>query len=227
MARGGTSPRDLIAMNASRCKNRLLGLIACLLTLGVIVLAMRWCVQSRSVQLELMDKKVDVIFFRNFRVPTFDFRYKKLPKEYQLGKAVVIPPSAAWQKLASQLGIKRDVSEFPLAFAQTRRSKGGRELLVVAQLAHKFSGEGFFSGPGPEILMEMVTVEGYGTAAPNLVWSGSTHLGTMQGSCLYAGIPDAGNPSKVTFNIDTEGGYSKTVTMELLDNGSLQVMQKP
>ncbi|RBP39844.1 hypothetical protein DES53_109272 [Roseimicrobium gellanilyticum] len=214
-------------MSGSGTKKGLFSLVIGVLFLGAAVIVMKSCGQDHGGPLELMPGKADIVFFRNYRVPVLDFRYRTLAKKYDLGKAVVIPPSAAWQTLAGQLGIKREVSEFPLVFAQTRRSKGGRELLVVVQLAHKFSGEGFFSGPGPVINMEMVTVEGYGSATPRMVWSGSTHLGTMQGSCLYVGEPDAIDVSRFQFRVETEGGHGKTVIMELLDDGSLKTVHKP
>lgn len=208
-----------------------IGMIVCLLILGARVTSIPSCHQSKKGSSALMPGKADIVFFRNYRIPVLDFRYQRLDKKYSLGKAVAIPPSEAWQRLASELGIKRDVSEFPLAFAQARRSKGGRELLVVVQLAHQFSGDGIFSGPGPVILMELVTVEGYGTATPKMVWSGSTSLGSMQGSCLFAGEADGTDASKIQFNVETEGGsaaaYIKTVTMTLRDDGSLDTVHSP
>jgi hypothetical protein len=215
-------------MSTTHTKKGFLGVAAgLLLLLGTCVIAMRACQQDKSGHLTLMPVRADIVFYRNYRIPTFDFRYSRLDRKYDLGKAVVIPPSKAWLELAAQLGITRDVSEFPLAFAHPRRSKGGRELLVVVQLEHKLSGDGFFSGPSPVMYMEMVTVEGHGTATPKVVWTGSTSLGTMQGSCLYAGEADATDASKAIFKIETESGYRKAVVMELLDDGSLRVIHKP
>ncbi len=185
-------------------------------------------VQWKS-ETELVSKTDEIVFFRNYRNPR-DPRFKTLDRNtYRLGTASVIPPSETWQSLAESIGISGDVSVFPLVFADQLRAPGGSSFMVVAQLSHRFSGDGYLER-GPEIWMQIYSFEVCGESRLRLAWNGEFDLGTLQNACVFAGTashPDvtAGFSIKIEFGDNQTGKPSATrlVHCTLRNDGAIQI----
>jgi len=125
-----------------------------------------------------------------------------LPQSYQLGtKAYAKAPPAWWLKLVGEATIsdKWHPKDFPLAYAGEFKSKSGRNVLLVVQVSHAFSGDGILSrGPELYLIARMFSIEDAGL---KLAKEQAFRLGSMQYARLLAGKADG---RQIEFR--TEGG---------------------
>ncbi|MFM7180128.1 MAG: hypothetical protein ACKO2G_01485 [Verrucomicrobiales bacterium] len=137
----------------------------------------------------------EVVFSRNFMSPLFPEKegLHLLPDHYRLGsKAFAKSPPAWWLSLAKQQNLKEkwNCTDFPLAYAGQVETENGPALLVV-QVTHSFTGDGFFS-PGP-VLSLVAFLFAKEPSGARLVATETTTLGSggsFQFSRLHAGKPD-------------------------------------
>ncbi len=105
--------------------------------------------------------------------------------------------------------------------------------MVVAQLAHRFSGDGYLER-GPEIWMQIHSFAVGDENQLRRIWDGELDLGSLQNACVFAGTlnpPDA----PAGFSIKIEFGDNKTrepssthlVLCTLRDDGSVQIERPP
>ncbi len=104
--------------------------------------------------------------------------------------------------MGPDLGLKWNFDEFPVVFSGMLRAPGGRDLLVVAQLQHGFTGDGYWK-PGPEIFVHLASIRLDNAGPPVLVAEGRGNLGAMQYSVLYAG---KARPGGASFEMQVETG---------------------
>jgi hypothetical protein len=98
-----------------------------------------------------------MVFTRNFMVPQSPEKegYRLLPQQYRLGtKAYANAPPEWWLELVAEakIGDKWHPKEFPLAYVGEFKSKIGASELLVVQVSHAFTGDGFVR-PGPEVYL--------------------------------------------------------------------------
>jgi hypothetical protein len=98
-----------------------------------------------------------VVLTRNFMVPASPTKegYHLMPQKYRMGsKAYGRSPPDWWVKLAREAKVdpKWHKDDLPLAYAGEFKSKDGTNVLLVVELYHAFSGDGFLT-PGGEVYL--------------------------------------------------------------------------
>lgn len=157
--------------------------------------------ERREVHWEPVPK--GMILTRNFMVPKSPESegYKLAPSKFRLGsKAFAKKPPRWWREIAnkSKLDGENYLEIFPLAYAGEFVSSGGHRHLLVVQVSHSFSGDGYLS-PGPELHFIARVFQTDATAV-HLVAEAKQSLGSFQYSRLFSGEANAG---QVSFRADT------------------------
>jgi hypothetical protein len=179
-----------------------------------------------------------VVLSRNLLSPANPEKegFHLLPGRFRLGsKAFAKSPPAWWLDLAGKEGLeeKWKCSDFPLAYAGEVAMRSGRALLVV-QVTHSFTGDGFFS-PGPvlSLVAFLFSLEEGGArlVAEEKAALGAHSGGSFQFSRLQAGQAKEQN---ITFRMESGNSFDAgeiTTTRELhlvvLPEGGLRWEQGP
>lgn len=131
-----------------------------------------------------------------------------LPDRYRLGsKAFAKAPPAWWLDLARQhdLEEKWKSADFPLAYAGEIETRNGRSLLVV-QVTHSFTGDGFFS-PGP-VLSLVAFLFSLEEGEATIIASEQAVLGAYSGGSFQFSRLHAGQAKEQTITFRMESGNS-------------------
>lgn len=157
--------------------------------------------EKREVHWEPVPK--GMILTRNFMVPKSPEAegYKLVPSKFRLGsRAFAKRPQRWWREIANESKLDgASYSEiFPIAYAGEFVSSGGRRHLLVVQVSHSFTGDGYLS-PGPELQLVARVFRNDATGV-HLVAEAKQSLGSFQYSRLFSGEAKAG---RVSFRADT------------------------
>ena len=171
-----------------------------------------------------------MVLTRNAMVPKTPTKdgYQLLPERYHLGSNTYARPAPSWWlKMAGDLGIgdKWHPKDFPLAYAGEFRSTNGTTVLLVVQVSHAFTGDGFYSR-GPELYLVARLIRP-SAAGNKLIKEDSFNIGNRQLFPLFAG---EANGRSIVFRLDRDGGpHGETtprlgnLTLSLGDDDSLSI----
>lgn len=150
-----------------------------------------------------------VILIRNVKMPQSPELdgYRLLGPQYRLGTAYAKAPPPWWLKMVddAKIGDKWHPKDFPLAYAGEFTGKDGKGVLLVVQVSHAFTGDGYWS-PGPVIYL-VARVLARGENPPKLLTEQARAIGDSDGAFqnkrLYAG---EANGRQIVFRTDGSGG---------------------
>jgi hypothetical protein len=158
-----------------------------------------------------------MILTRNFKVPDFSARkdFHLLPKSYRLGsKACAKAPPDWWGPMINRAGVggRWHPKDFPLAYAGEFKSTNGEIALLVVQVSHAFSGDGYLArAPELYLIAREFSLKKEGV---KLLKEQAFRIGDMQYSCLFAG---EAKDRKIVFRTESGTDFDSQATSRKKD----------